>query len=618
VCKSAKTPQFANSEKTANYQITHFPNPSLYHIIKMRPTKDLESVREQIIYLFNTGLTYQQILTQINNILLAQEQQSISIRTLKTTLTSWGLSRQQFRVNLDPLYKEISSLFLENKPELEILAYVNSYLQQQSKPTISLRTLKSTFTKWNLQRQTHTQVSDDIIERVRRYFFHYGYSDTSIQRDLQRDGYAISPWAIRTIRWQNNMKRRLRTSEEREEALQTAITFLENDLQQSAAVRGFGRGYLYNYVRFKGQVLVAQNRLYDFYRTILPEEVEKRREGNFKHRTDFKVPGPNFLWCLDGYEKLKRFGIQVYACIDAYSRCIIWFYIGRSATTSISTLKQYLRTIQQLQMRPFFTRSDHGIETPLWVAAQATLAKAGPASITYEDQDGIQHHYHQGDRITSCHIYGPSTRNVRIESWWRQLRQGASDRWIVSKECIVQSLHQLIKQSYFNELAEYALFIEDNLTDQIALYAIYGPMIKDEFADFIDLWNSHKIRTQKNRQHVISGQPIDLYNRRDVRNWGVTISEDEDAADNQALRTMLEPLQDIDLDSFLSTETEAWCTEQLSQIGLYDMNLDNHQRPYITVYLQLRVRIREHQESGQLPVLQLTPKPQGGIQEYVW
>jgi hypothetical protein len=44
VCKSAKTPQFANSEKTANYQITHFLNPSLYHIIKMQLIKDLKSI----------------------------------------------------------------------------------------------------------------------------------------------------------------------------------------------------------------------------------------------------------------------------------------------------------------------------------------------------------------------------------------------------------------------------------------------------------------------------------------------------------------------------------------------------------------------------------------------
>lgn len=31
------------------------------------------------------------------------------------------------------------------------------------------------------------------------------------------------------------------------------------------------------------------------------------------------IPGPNYLWSLDGYDKLKAYEIQVYACIDAHS-----------------------------------------------------------------------------------------------------------------------------------------------------------------------------------------------------------------------------------------------------------------------------------------------------------
>jgi hypothetical protein len=87
----------------------------------------------------------------------------------------------------------------------------------------------------------------------------------------------------------------------------------------------------------------------------------------------------------------------------------------------MSTLKQYLQAVQRPQMRPFYTRSDHGTETPLWAAAQASLAKAGPKKLKYTDEDGISHYYEQGDRLDSCHLYGPSTRNVKIESWWRQL-----------------------------------------------------------------------------------------------------------------------------------------------------------------------------------------------------
>lgn len=399
------------------------------------------------------------------------------------------------------------------------------------------------------------------------------------------------------------MKRRFRTTEERSEALRKAIDFLETDLRRTQAIRGFGRGYLWNYVRQKAGILISPNRLYDFYRDVFPEEVQKRREGNFKHRTDFSVPGPNFLWCLDGYEKLKRFGFQIYACIDAYSRCIIWFFIGRSATTAISTLKQFLRTIKHLRMRPFFTRSDHGVETPLWVAAQATLAQCGPAEITYEDADGVTHRYRQGDRIQSCHMYGPSTRNVRIESWWRSLRGGASDRWI----------------SFFAELASTAYFIEGDVVDQIALYAIYAPQIQDEFADFVDLWNGHRIRMQKNRAHVISGRPMDLYNTREVRNWGVPIDGEGEGSDTEALHTMLAPLEDIDIDNFLTPDTFDWCQSRLLDLGFNgDQSLERDpMRPFFQIYLQLRQDIRDHIEGGnQGPTLALTAIPRGGVGRY--
>lgn len=112
-------------------------------------------------------------------------------------------------------------------------------------------------------------------------------------------------------------------------------------------------------------------------------------------------------------------------------------------------------------MRPFFTRSDHGTETPLWAAAQVALAKAGPKKVKYIDDDGIVHYYAQGDRLSSYYLYGPSTSNVRIKSWWRQLRRGATKRWIF----------------FFNELLGYGLFRENTTADQIAIYAIYGSII---------------------------------------------------------------------------------------------------------------------------------------------
>jgi len=43
---------------------------------------------------------------------------------------------------------------------------------------------------------------------------------------------------------------------------------------------------------------------------------------------NYTTSGPNFLWCLDGHDKLAQYGIEIYAVVDAYSRKIIWFYCG--------------------------------------------------------------------------------------------------------------------------------------------------------------------------------------------------------------------------------------------------------------------------------------------------
>lgn len=149
------------------------------------------------------------------------------------------------------------------------------------------------------------------------------------------------------------------------------------------------------------------------------------------------------------------------------------------------------------------------------------------------------------------------------------------------------------------------------------MYAIYAPIIQDEFADFITLWNRHKIRTQKNRQHVVSGSPIDLYNTQDIRNWGVPLGEEEDSNDRIALRTMLNPLQDIEIDTFLPAETTDWCTRELSEMGFFQQEIESFDRPFLLAYTTLQQCIQEHQQTGQLPILGLTPIPTGGAHQYI-
>ncbi|KAG6028382.1 hypothetical protein E4U40_000996 [Claviceps sp. LM458 group G5] len=354
------------------------------------------------------------ILQKVNAQLNAQSQRAIGLRMLQHHLQNWGLDcKSQHAHFFYQYYEEISELFLQGVSGSAIIARIKPMLADQGYSPISESTLHAYFKKWGLHGQACVRITDELIHRAQFYFFRYVYSDQSILRDIViYDKMPCTLYAIRQIRYQYGMKRRCRTEEERTLALQTAIEFFESDLDQSTTILSLGRKLLYNYVRQKCQVLVSLNRLYDHYRSVYPDLVASRTPGHFKYRKDFYVPGPNFLWCLDGYEKLKDYGFQVYACIDAYSRFIIWIYCGRSATTALSTLKQYLRTTKTLGMRPYFTRSDRGVETPLWVAAQVTLADANLNTYTYEDANGIQQTCAQGSRIDSCHFYGRSTRII--------------------------------------------------------------------------------------------------------------------------------------------------------------------------------------------------------------
>ena len=56
---------------------------------------------------------------------------------------------------------------------------------------------------------------------------------------------------------------------------------------------------------------------------IAPDAVERRAHDMQHKRQAYVVPGPNFVWSIDGYMKLESYGIEIYAGIDAYSHYII-------------------------------------------------------------------------------------------------------------------------------------------------------------------------------------------------------------------------------------------------------------------------------------------------------
>lgn len=199
------------------------------------------------------------------------------------------------------------------------------------------------------------------------------------------------------------------------------------------------------------------------------------------------IPGPDYMWSVDGHDKLKAFGIEIYAAIDAYSRKIIWIYVGRSNRTAISVVQQYLDKITDLGYQPLFLSSDKGSECTLLANAHHLIAQnreqqtTGDAGATLELRD--------------CYVFGTSRKNHFIEKWWGHLKRMCLEPWLL----------------YFEQLMNLNYFGSDSEVDKIAVLFIYIPIIRAEIASFVVYWDNHKIRKHRQKENHVPGAPDRLY-----------------------------------------------------------------------------------------------------------
>jgi hypothetical protein len=161
-----------------------------------------------------------------------------------------------------------------------------------------------------------------------------------------------------------------------------------------------------------------------------PEGVARRKHRLNRRRGEYITPGPNYLWSIDAYCKLEKWGFQIYAGIDAYSRCIVWLYCLVTARLGASVVKQYLRAVDTLGAQPEILRSDYGSET--YIVADYHFQIAQLVRKDYYNKDTGEPI--AGEDISFAHafIFGTSVANQRIECWWGEMTRGALQRWRVS------------------------------------------------------------------------------------------------------------------------------------------------------------------------------------------
>jgi hypothetical protein len=79
---------------------------------------------------------------------------------------------------------------------------------------------------------------------------------------------------------------------------------------------------------------LCSDALFGIVRQLDPVGLQRRTYDLNRKRGEYIVPGPNFIWSIDGHDKLSEWGFEIYGCIDAYSRNILWLYVSISSRTS--------------------------------------------------------------------------------------------------------------------------------------------------------------------------------------------------------------------------------------------------------------------------------------------
>jgi len=257
--------------------------------------------------------------------------------------------------------------------------------------------------------------------------------------------------------------------------LTMVIDAVEMELQGSGSTIGY-RSMWQRLVNEHG--LVVSRKTVRFALKVLdPTGVESRLRHRLQRRT-YKVPGPNYMWHIDGYDKLKPFGFCIHGCIDGYSRRVMWLEVGATNNDPVVVVKYFINCIRQIGGTPRIVRADCGTENVRVAATQRFFR--------HNCTDGLS-----GDK---SFMYGKSVSNQRIEAWWRQLRKGCTGWWI----------------DHFKSLRNNGLYCDANVIHRECLKFCYMPVIRSELLRAAKLWNTHRIRPSRN-QEAPSGRPDILY-----------------------------------------------------------------------------------------------------------
>ena len=253
----------------------------------------------------------------------------------------------------------------------------------------------------------------------------------------------------------------------------TSLQQVSNTVEKEVEGPGKLLGYraMHHKLRIQHGIMVPRHLVHSMMADLDPDGLDARNVHKRLRRKKkpFESDGPLSLVSLDGHDKLCgyqnwTFPLAVYGCLDTFSRKILFLFLSHSNSDPLIIGNKYLAYLTETQILPNTLRVDRGTETGKMASIHVFL------------RDKMQD---LEDPMVSV-VFGPSTTN-KIERWWRDLHE---------------RLEKYFKQ-HLSELLSSGEYDPHSILDRKLLYYVFKPIIERECAIFVEYWNSHRIREQK-------------------------------------------------------------------------------------------------------------------------
>lgn len=347
-------------------------------------------------------------------------------------------------------------------------------LQDELQLRVTTRWIYLKMHEWGIELPGHQLESmpAPVLTSIKQYievtFYESRHTDANMKQQLEAKGYSISLLKIFKLRMEMGLRRR-HDAAQVEECLDRLRNAMWSSPRAGVLFPRLTKKMLPIFCRQTFHIPVSRGMAWKFLQEEYPEEMLTRVRTIARKRGGFLCPGPNYIWSIDAYCKLAHWGIEVYACIDAYSRYIVWGHVGHTAQTQRSVCLQYTDTVRTLGYLPLIMRSDHGVETGMIAGAHYWLSAASKEprllkptrndrgqvvwiyrevvdgeevrhEVPADPEQGVAYPKFGPERnleFKDCYSYGLSTKNQRIESWWSELNFHVTLFWRVSRDPFV-------------------------------------------------------------------------------------------------------------------------------------------------------------------------------------